>query len=153
MLDSPAIAEQIDASFEELELILERVAGARELSPRTRDDILARGERLSAAILSAALERAGIPSTVADAQEFLHTDGRAGNAAPDLARTDESARAALEPLLDRGLVVVVPGLHRRRPRRGDRHPRPRRHRSHRHRARARDRSERGHAVEGRSPAA
>ena len=110
MLDSPAIAEQIDASFEELETLLERVAGARELSPRTRDDILARGERLSAAILSAALERAGIPSTVADAQEFLHTDGRAGNAAPDLARTDESARAALEPLLDRGLLVVVPGF-------------------------------------------
>src|SRR6476469_529372 len=110
MLDAPAIAEQIEASFEELEVILDRVAGARDLSPRTRDDILARGERLSAAILSAALERAGIPSTVADAQEFLHTDGRAGNAAPDLARTDESARAALEPLLDRGLVVVVPGF-------------------------------------------
>ncbi|HEX7980794.1 MAG TPA: aspartate kinase, partial [Gemmatimonadaceae bacterium] len=110
MLDAPAIAEQIEASFEELEQILERVDGARELTPRTRDDILARGERLSTAILSAALERAGIPSTVADAQEFLFTDGRAGNAAPDLALTDEAARAALEPLLDRGLVVVVPGF-------------------------------------------
>ena len=32
------------------------------------------------------------------------------NAAPDLARTDVSARAALEPLLDRGLLVVVPGF-------------------------------------------
>jgi aspartokinase/homoserine dehydrogenase 1 len=110
LLDSPSIAERIDASFEELEALLERVAGARELSPRTRDDILARGERLSAAILAAALERAGIPSAVADAQEFLFTDGRAGNAAPDLARTDVSVRAALEPLLDRGLLVVVPGF-------------------------------------------
>ena len=121
-------------------VILDRVAGARELSPRTRDDILARGERLSAAILSAALERAGIPSTVADAQEFLHTDGRAGNAAPDLARTDDSARAALEPLLDKGLRRRRARLHRRGPRRGGRHARPRRHRSHRHRARARDRA-------------
>ena len=110
LLDSPAIAERIDASFEELEVLLEQVAAARELSPRTRDDILARGERLSAAILAAALERAGISSIVADAQEFIFTDGRAGNAAPDLARTDESARAAIEPLLDRGLLVVVPGF-------------------------------------------
>jgi len=110
LLDSPKIAEYVDASFEELELLLERVAGARELTPRTRDEILARGERLSAAILAAALERAGIASAVADAQEFVFTDGRAGNAAPDLARTDASARAALEPLLDRGLLVVVPGF-------------------------------------------
>jgi hypothetical protein len=79
------------------ETLLDRVAGSRELTPRTRDEILARGERLSAAILAAALERAGIPSTVADAQEFLYTDGRAGNAAPDLVRTDVSARAAPEP--------------------------------------------------------
>jgi aspartate kinase len=110
LLDSPTIAEYIDASFGELETLLERVAGARELAPRTRDEILARGERLSAAILAAALERAGIPSTVADAQAFLFTDGRAGNAAPDLARTDAAARPALEKLLDRGLLVVVPGF-------------------------------------------
>ena len=56
MLDAPAIAEQIEASFEELELILERVAGAREQTPRTRDEILARGERLTAAVVAAALE-------------------------------------------------------------------------------------------------
>ncbi|HEV7991503.1 MAG TPA: aspartate kinase [Gemmatimonadaceae bacterium] len=110
MLDAPAVTETIDASFEDLERLLDNVAGARELSPRTRDDVLARGERLSALILSAALDRAGIASTVADAQAFLHTDGRAGNAAPDLARTDLSARAALEPLLDKGFLVVVPGF-------------------------------------------
>ncbi|MEO6528188.1 MAG: aspartate kinase [Gemmatimonadaceae bacterium] len=110
LLDTPIVAETIDASFERLEQLLESVAGARELSPGVRDDILAHGERLSAMILSAALDRAGIASAVADAQEFLHTDGRPGNAAPDLARTDASARAALEPLLDRGLLVVVPGF-------------------------------------------
>ena len=110
MLDAPAVTERIDESFEELERLLDGVAGARECAPHVRDEILARGERLAAAILSAALERAGIPSTVADAQEFLHTDGRPGNAAPDLVRTDTCARAAIEPLLDRGLLVVVPGF-------------------------------------------
>jgi aspartokinase/homoserine dehydrogenase 1 len=110
MLDAPAVTEAIEASFEDLERLFDNVAGARELTLRVRDDILARGERLSAAILSAAIERAGIASTVADAQQFIHTDGRAGNAAPDLARTDVAARAALEPLLDRGLLVVVPGF-------------------------------------------
>jgi aspartokinase/homoserine dehydrogenase 1 len=109
-LDVPALTEQMDEAFEELELLLDGVAGARALAPALRDRILARGERLSAAILAAALDRAGIPSTVADAQDFLHTDGRAGNAAPDLFRTDSAARAALVPLLDQGLLVVVPGF-------------------------------------------
>ena len=148
LLDSPAVTETIDASFQELELLLENGASVRELSPRVRDDILARGERLSATILAAALDRAGIASTVADAQQFLHTDGRAGNAAPDLARTDLAARAVLEPLLDRGLLVVVPGFIGAGPRRRGRHARPRRHRSHGGGAGARDRCERGHSVEG-----
>ena len=149
MLDSPAIAERIDASFEELETLLDRVAGSREMTPRTRDEILARGERLSAAILAAALERAGIASTVADAQEFLlHRRSRRQRRARSRAHRRVGARRAGAAARARAARRRA-GLHRRRPRRRGRHPRPRGHRSHRHGARARARGERGHAVEGR----
>jgi aspartokinase len=110
MLDAPAIAEQNRGVV--------RGAGADPGPRRRRTRAVAPHARRHprprrAALHGHPLRRAragGIPSTVADAQEFLYTDGRAGNAAPDLVRSDVSARAALEPLLERGLLVVVPGF-------------------------------------------
>ncbi|HYD54356.1 MAG TPA: aspartate kinase, partial [Gemmatimonadaceae bacterium] len=57
-----------------------------------------------------ALARAGIDAELVDAACVLHTDGRAGDAAPDLARTERAAQAQLLPLLARGRTVVVPGF-------------------------------------------
>jgi len=45
-----------------------------------------------------------------DATEVLCTDGRFGNASPDLSRTETAARARIIPLLDREETVVVPGF-------------------------------------------
>ena len=77
---------------------------------RRRDAILAHGERTAAQIVSAMLRANGTPSEVIDATELIETDGRHGNAAPDLARTEVAARSVVLPRLEEDVVVVVPGF-------------------------------------------
>jgi aspartokinase/homoserine dehydrogenase 1 len=99
-----------DAAFAELEQVAAGLGILRELTPRTIDYLVARGERLSARLFAAALDAAGCPAAYVDAVELVKTDGTFGNASPDLARTERSVRKTLGPLLGRGVVAVVPGF-------------------------------------------
>ena len=96
--------------FEELEALAQGLRLLRELTPRTTDYLVSRGERLSARLVAAALDTAGTKAKYVDALDLVHTDGAFGHAAPDLARTDRSVQRALPPLLARGIVPVVPGF-------------------------------------------
>jgi aspartokinase/homoserine dehydrogenase 1 len=101
------IVRGIDDSFRECFELARGLAVLRELTPRTRDYIVARGERLSAGLVAAAL---GARAKLVDATELIHTDGKFGNAFPDLSLTDRATRNTLAPLLKRGLVPVIPGF-------------------------------------------
>jgi bifunctional aspartokinase / homoserine dehydrogenase 1 len=85
---------------------------SKELLPSAplSDVILATGERLAAQILRAALEGKGMKSVVVDATQLVLTDGRHGNAAPDLARTDATAPAVIARSFEQHDVVIVPGF-------------------------------------------
>jgi aspartokinase/homoserine dehydrogenase 1 len=97
-------------AFAELEALAHSLRVLRDLTPRTTDFLVARGERLSARLVAAALEAEGAKARYVDALELVHTDGAFGQAAPDFARTDRSVQRALGPLLVRGIVPVVPGF-------------------------------------------
>jgi bifunctional aspartokinase / homoserine dehydrogenase 1 len=100
----------IEQSFAELELLAAGLGILRELTPRTTDYLLARGERLSARLVAAALEAAGCPAEYVDAVDVVQTDGTFGNASPNLPLSARAARKVLAPLLSRGVVPVVPGF-------------------------------------------
>src|SRR3989449_246887 len=100
----------IDAAFAELEQLAGGLGILREITPRTIDYLVARGERLSAQMFAAALEAGGCPAAYVDATEVVQTDGTFGNASPDLDGTTRYARRALGPVLARGAVPVVPGF-------------------------------------------
>jgi len=108
---------EIAASYGELSALARGLAILRELTPRTSDTIVARGERLAARLFAAAL--AATPMTpgtprpkprLIDPLEVVATDARHGDASPDLEATDRAAPRVLSPLLARGLVPVVPGF-------------------------------------------
>src|SRR5947209_5079363 len=100
-----------DEAFAELEQIAAGLVIVRELTARTTDYLVARGERLSARLFAAALGEAGVGAVqFVDAPEVVKSDGTFGHASPDLARTDRAARKVLGPLLARGAVPVVPGF-------------------------------------------
>jgi aspartokinase/homoserine dehydrogenase 1 len=96
--------------FQELEALAGGLRLLRELTPRTTDSILSRGERLSARLLVAALQHSKIAARYVEATEVVHTDLSFGHASPDLKRTDRSCQRHLPPLLARGIVPVIPGF-------------------------------------------
>jgi aspartokinase/homoserine dehydrogenase 1 len=100
----------IDAAFAELERQLLALAAGDASAPALSDLALALGERLAARIVSAMLDARGVATVVIDGASLIQTDGRHGNAAPDLERTEAMARSALAPLLSRDITVVVPGF-------------------------------------------
>ena len=100
----------IDALFEELEGIVRALAVVEEVSPRSKDAIVAFGELASSRIVAAALEDAGLASRWLDARAVLVTDAQHGAALPDRETTDERLRSLVRPLLADGLVPVVGGF-------------------------------------------
>jgi aspartokinase/homoserine dehydrogenase 1 len=106
-----AIAQAAD----ELEGLATSLGVLREASPRVRDHIVGRGERLSALLVTAALEAAGHPAVLVEPGEVVITAGPYGGAVPDLDATRRAARRTLAPLLARGALPVVPGFLGRAP--------------------------------------
>jgi aspartokinase/homoserine dehydrogenase 1 len=96
--------------FEELEGLAQGLRRLRELTPRTTDYIVARGERLSARLFAATLEGAGAKAKYVDALDLVHTDAGFGQASPDFGRTDRAVQRVLLPLIARGVIPVVPGF-------------------------------------------
>jgi aspartokinase/homoserine dehydrogenase 1 len=108
--DQQALTAEIDAAMDELDALAHGLSILRELTPRTSDYVAARGERLSARIVAAALNRSGRRAHFVDGPAVIRTNGQFGNASPDLAATDKAARATLLPLLRRRITPVVPGF-------------------------------------------
>ncbi len=100
----------IGEAFQELEALAASLHKLRELTPRTSDYVVSRGERLTARLLSAALNAATVQTQYVDALEVIHTDDAFGQAAPDFAATDRAAQRTLLPILARDTVPVVPGF-------------------------------------------
>jgi aspartokinase/homoserine dehydrogenase 1 len=105
-----AILSYIAEAFEELEALTQGLRLLGELTPRTSDHLISRGERLCARLLVAALLHAGRKARYVDATELVQTDSTFGQASPDLHRTDPNAHRVLSPLLDRGITPVIPGF-------------------------------------------
>ena len=94
---------------------LEEVIGSPSDNVKARrDEIAVYGERLSAEILAGAISSQGIPSEVV-AADPIATDTRFGEAEVDPAATRERSARYVSPLLEGGLVAVVPGYVGRSP--------------------------------------
>ena len=108
--DRQRLLARVRATFEEIAALTAAPGMLRELSPRSIDHLLASGEELSARIFAEGLARRGVRAEFVSAVEVITTDGRPGQASPDLPATDRRARARLRPLLAKGIVPVVPGF-------------------------------------------
>jgi aspartokinase/homoserine dehydrogenase 1 len=100
----------IAESFQELEALAQGLRLLRELTPRTTDYVVSRGEQLCARLLASALHVSGTRAEYVDALEVVQTDTVYGQASPDLGRTDRCAQSVLLPILARGTIPVLPGF-------------------------------------------
>ena len=78
--------------------------------PRSVDEAIAIGERLTALMLAEYLQSKAIASKAINAADVIVTDAVFGNAAPIMEATRNKAQAILGPLLASGTIPIVTGF-------------------------------------------
>ena len=81
-----------------------------ERPPRSVDEAIAIGERLSAVLIAAYLCCSGTPARAISGAEVIVTDSVFGNANPLMDETTKRAEAVLRPLLEQGILPIVTGF-------------------------------------------
>jgi aspartate kinase len=104
------IEERILENFAELDRMARAVAVLRSVPGASRDHFLAHGERISAAVVAAALKARGLPAFAVDSRQVIITDNHFGRARPDEAEIERRAREHLAPACARGEIPVAGGF-------------------------------------------
>ena len=94
----------------EFERIVNGMAMLGERPPRSVDEAVAVGERLSALLVSEHLKAEGTPAAAVNARDLVVTDAVFGNASPLMEPPRVQARAKLLPLLRQGTLPVITGF-------------------------------------------
>ena len=105
-----AVWEKLLGPIEEFERIANGMAMLNDRPPRSVDEGVAAGERLSAILIAEHLLAEGIPAEAVNAWDVVVTDAVFGNASPLMDATRKKAQARLGPLLERGVMPVVTGF-------------------------------------------
>lgn len=100
----------IRSLIQEVDRIARGIEMLGERPPRSVDEAVAVGERLSALLMAAHLEDVGVPASAVNARDVIVTDAVFGNATPLLDATRERAGRTLQPLLDKRILPVVTGF-------------------------------------------
>lgn len=100
----------IAALIDDFERIANGVRMLGERPPRSVDEAIAIGERLSTVMMAAHLEAEGIRASAVNAAEVIVTDALFGSASPLMSRTREKAQKVLGGLLAEGILPVVTGF-------------------------------------------
>ena len=110
----PGRQGEVEAGLTRLIAEFERIARGMlmlsEMPPRSVDEAVATGEKLSALLIAAYLNSRGTPAEAVDAAEIVVTDAAFGNASPLMEPTRTKARARILPLLESGALPVVTGF-------------------------------------------
>ncbi len=105
-----AVIAAIHELIREFERIVNGMAMLNERPPRSVDEGVAVGERLSALLVAEHLKAEGTPAAAVNAWEVVVTDAVFGNASPLMEPTRAKAGTRLRPLLEQGVLPVVTGF-------------------------------------------
>jgi aspartate kinase len=105
-----AVLAQLSDVVDEFERLAGGMAMLGERPPRSVDEAVAVGERLSAILLAEYLTGEGTPAVAVNARDVVVTDAVFGNASPLMEPTREKAQATLGPLLEQGSLPVITGF-------------------------------------------
>jgi aspartate kinase len=96
--------------LKEFDRICQGILMLGEKPPRSVDEAVATGEKLSAGIVAALLECRGVPAAAVNGSEVIVTDAAFGNASPILDQTRARAEKVLGPHIAANTVPVVTGF-------------------------------------------
>jgi aspartate kinase len=101
---------ELEAEYDALDELLRGIAAVGELTPRTTDNILGFGERVSSKIVSSAFSARGLRAHLVDACQCILTDRSFTKAVPDMEETKERVLARVKPVLEQKCVPVMAGF-------------------------------------------
>jgi aspartokinase/homoserine dehydrogenase 1 len=107
--------QELDASARQFNEVSAAIRILGHVSSRAQDTLIARGEQMSARLLSATLAGMRRRTKYVDALEIVRTDDVHGGATPRLDGTGALARKVLQPLLASRTIPIVPGFIGRAP--------------------------------------
>ncbi len=100
----------IHHEFDTLDDLLRGISAVGELTPRTSDNVVSFGERLSSVLVAAAFAEQGIASAHVDARTVILTDHHYGKAAPNERAIEAALTSQVLPLVDLARVPVMGGF-------------------------------------------
>jgi aspartate kinase len=104
------IEEFLEEHYQELAELIKGLAAVGEFTARSSDAVLSFGERLSSFVLTLALRAKGLRAAHVDSRQVIVTNDHFGEAAPLTELTNARVKAAIAPLVDEGLIVVMGGF-------------------------------------------
>ncbi len=114
---SPETADRLTAlqlnihhDFDQLDDLLRGISAVGELTPRTSDNVVSFGERLSSVMVAAAFAEQGMDSAHVDARQVILTDDHYGKATPQQDAIESALTAQVFPLVDAKKVPIMGGF-------------------------------------------
>src|SRR5882762_9823506 len=103
-------ASQLEALIGDFRRIANGIRMLGERPPRSVDEAVAIGERLSALLMAEYLQSIGIAAQPVNGADVIVTDAVFGNATPMMEETRKRAEARIRPLLDDNIIPIVTGF-------------------------------------------
>ena len=101
---------ELAADFDSLDELLRGVSAVGELTPRTTDNVVSFGERISSKLVAWAFSAKGLSAAHVDARDCIITDAQYTKAVPQFDEIDQRMKKTVKPLLDEGRVPVMGGF-------------------------------------------
>ncbi len=105
-----AAVESVRSLVAEFHRIANGVLMLGERPPRSVDEALSIGERLSSVLLARYLEATGLKSRAVNAAQVIVTDAVFGNASPQMEKTRTRCAEHLRPLIEEGVTPIITGF-------------------------------------------
>jgi len=102
--------KQLDKHIDQIHTILRGIALLGEITARAKDKVLGIGEKLSSVLFAYSMMMRALPGEHVDSEEVVITDGRFGEATPQMEETRTAAQRVLLPLIERRLIPVMGGF-------------------------------------------
>ncbi len=110
LLGDAAALDEVAQLVNEFRRIANGVLMLGERPPRSVDEAIAIGERLSAALLARFMDSTGWAAQAVNGADVIVTDAVFGNASPQMDLTRTKSLAVLMPLLEKGIAPIVTGF-------------------------------------------
>ena len=104
------VEQTISGYMAEFSALCHAIGVLGEASPRALDAIASLGERMSAPLVAAALEHAGLPAQAVDAADCVLTDAVYQSASPDMEATTQRTQKILGAIFELGRTPVITGF-------------------------------------------